>query len=85
MQRVKLFQTKQSFMINEKPTKKAHVLNGKKNHRNFHLQVAKKGYILIFTSFKIAFSKNFQKNILDNFEFTDYLFLFAINKIYLND
>lgn len=39
----------------------------------------------IFTSLEIALSKKFEKNALDNLEFTNWLFLFAIDKIYLVD
>ena len=42
-----------------------------------------KGYTYIFTSSGIVSSKKFKKNILDSFQFTDPIYLFAIDKIHL--
>ena len=36
------------------------------NYKHIHQQVAKRGYIYIFTSPKIAFLKKFKKNILND-------------------
>lgn len=39
----------------------------------------------IFTSSKIASSKQFKKNIFDKAEFTNQLYLLVVDKIYLMD
>lgn len=59
------------------------ILNGKNKHKHIYWQAAKEDYTHIFTSLKIAFSKKFKKNILDNSKFIDQLYLLAIDKIYL--
>lgn len=72
---LKLLQAEQSEMINQLPNGKALMLNGENNHKHVHKQAAKGGYSHLFTSPKIALSKKFRKNILDEPEFTDRLCL----------
>lgn len=72
-------------MINQLPNGKALVLNGKNNHKHVYKQVIKEGYIHIFTNLEIALSKKFKKFFFDNLEFTDWLCLLAVDKIYLDD
>lgn len=52
---LKLFQIKQSLIINQKLTGKAMVLIGEKNHKHIYLQIAKKDYTYIFTSSRFLF------------------------------
>lgn len=47
------------------------------------LEIAKNGYIHIFTSSEISFSRKFKKNIFDNSLFMDFFYLLIINKIHL--
>lgn len=47
--------------------------------------MVKKSYTHIFTGLKITLLKKFKKNIPNKFEFTNRLYLLAINKIYLAD
>lgn len=72
-------------MINQLPNKRALVLNGKNNCKHIHKKAAKRGYTYIFTSPEIVLSKKFKKNILDDPEFTDQLYLLTIDEIYLVD
>lgn len=82
---LKLLQAEQSQMINRIPNSKALVLNGENNHKHIHKQAAKGGYTHVFNSPEIALSKKFKKNILDDSEFTDRLFLLAVDEIHLVD
>lgn len=82
---LKCLQAKQSEMINQLPNEKVLVLNSKNNYKHVHKQAAKGGYTHIFTSPKIALSKKFKKNILDDTKFTDRLCLLAVDKIHLVD
>lgn len=82
---LKLLQAEQSEMINQIPNGKALVLNGENNHKYIHKQAATGGYTHIFTSPEIAFSKKFKKNVFDDPEFTDRLFLLAVDEVHLVD
>lgn len=82
---LKLFQAEQSLMINQKPTGKALVFNGENNHKHIHQQAAKGDYTHIFTSLKIALSKKFKNNVLDDPKFMDQLCFLVIDKIHLVD
>lgn len=72
-------------MINQIPNGKAFVLNGENNHKHIQKQAAKGGYTHIFTSSKIALSKKFKKNILNDPAFIDRLCLLAVDEIHLVD
>lgn len=61
------------------------MLNEENNHKHIHKQAAKGGYTHIFTSPKIALSKKFKKNILNDPAFTDRLYLLAVDEIHLVD
>lgn len=61
------------------------MLNRENNYKHIYKKAAKMGYTNIFTSFEVTFSKKYKKNTLDNFAFTDRLYLLAINEIHLVD
>lgn len=83
---LKLFQAKQSTMINWIANVKLIVLNRENNSTSVYRKIAKSGYIHVFTSPKIALFKKFKKNIFDQSSFTNKLHcLLAINKIHLVD
>lgn len=46
-------------------------------------QIAQGNYTHIFTNSEIMLSKKFKKNVFNNYYFANYLYLFAINQIYL--
>lgn len=80
---LELLQAKQSQMINKLPKGKAIVLNDENNLAYVQRDIACSGYTHIFTSPKIALSKNFKKNVLDDLLFSDWLCLLAIDEIHL--
>ena len=82
---LKLLQAEQSEMINQLPNGKVLVLNGENNYKHIYKQAATGGYTHIFISPEIALSKKFKKNVLDNPEFTDRLFLLAVDEVHLVD
>lgn len=70
-------------MINCIPNGKPITLTGKNNQKVIQQSIIYENYIYIFVSLKIALSKKFKANILNNFYFINYLSLLAINEIYL--
>ena len=80
---LKLLQAEQSEIINKLSNGRALVLNGENNHKYVYKQVVKGDYTHIFTSPKIALSKKFKKNILDDPEFTARLCLLTVDEIHL--
>lgn len=68
---LKLLQAEQCLSINSIPNGKGLILNGKNNRKEVLQDAAKGGYTHIFTSPKIALSKKFKQNVLDNYPFTD--------------
>lgn len=59
------------------------MLNNKNNTWNILASIVNRGYIYVFTSLEIAFSKIFKNSILNQIFFIDCLCLLAIDKIYL--
>lgn len=80
---VKLLQAKQEILIHKLLREKDMVLNKKNNQKDMQLEIIKRYYTYIFTNPEIGLSKKFKKNVLDSFQFTDCLYLFAIDKIHL--
>lgn len=80
---LKLFQAKQNAKINQISQDISIALTNKNNQQKTKQSIAKKTYIHIFNSAKIALSKKFKLNILNNLYFFKKLYLFAIDKIYL--
>lgn len=72
-------------MINQLSNGKTLVLNDKNNYKYIYKQAVIRGYTYIFTSSKIALSKKFKKNVLNNPEFTNQLFLLAVKEVHLMD
>ena len=80
---LKLLQVEQEELINKLLRWKAIVLNRENNQKDIQLEIANGGYTHVFISSEIAISTKFKKNILESFQFMDYLYLFAVNKIHL--
>lgn len=82
---LKLLKIEQNVLINYLFYKKLVILISNNNQKSIKCKIANENYIHVFTSFKIVFSKNFKKNILNNLFFIVQLFFLAIDKIYLNE
>ena len=80
---VKLLWVKQNYMINWIASGKAIALKRKNNNKAVQQTIACQNYTHIFTSFKIALSKKFKANVLDNFQFASCLSILTIDEIYL--
>ena len=80
---LKLFQVEQNRMINYISSGKAIALTKENNQKAVQQSIGSQDYTHVFTSPKIALSKKFKVNILDNSRFARRLFLLAIDKIYL--
>lgn len=70
-------------MINCIPNGKVIALIRENNLKAVQQAIATKGYTHIFTSPKIALSKKFKANVLDNHCFLDRLSLLVIDEIHL--
>lgn len=70
-------------MINRIPNRKAIALTGESNQKTVQEAIARELCTHIFTSPKIALSKKFRTNVLDNLIFACRLLLFAIDEIHL--
>ena len=71
-------------MINRVPQGKAIALTRENNQKETQQLIATKAYTHIFTSPKIALSKKFKANVLDNPQFAKRLSLLAIDEIHLD-
>lgn len=70
-------------MINQIPNAKLIILNRKNNLILVYKKIDRRGYIYLFTSLKIIFSKKFKTNILDHPDFFDRVCLLIIDEIHL--
>lgn len=57
---LKLLQTEQYAIINYFPNSKVIVLSGNNNYKLVQLNIARRNYTHVFTSFEIALSKKFR-------------------------
>ena len=80
---LKLLQAEQNSLINQIASGKAIALTGKNNQKAVQQSIARQNYIHVFTSPKIALSKKFKTNVLDDPCFSSRLSLLAIDEIYL--
>lgn len=80
---LKLLQGEQNAIINQIPNGKAIALTGENNQPSTQRKIASGNYTHLFTGPKIALSKKFKKNLLDNAHFSKRLCLLAIDEIHL--
>lgn len=80
---LKVLQAEQNSMINCISCGKAIALTGENNQKIVQQSIWSSDYTHIFTSPKIALFKKLKANILDNLCFARWLYLLAINEIYL--
>lgn len=80
---LKLLQAEQNSMINCISSGKAIALTGENNQKAVQQSIGSQDYTHVFPSPKIALSKKFKVNVLDNPRFARRLCLLAIDEIHL--
>lgn len=80
---LKLLQEEQNILINYLPYRKVVILTDKNNQKNMQRKIANENYTHVFISPKIALSKKFKENVLNNPSFMACLSLLPIDEIHL--
>lgn len=80
---LKLLEVKQNSKINRIFNREAITLTGENYQKAVQQAIGNQDYTYVFTSHKIALSKKFKANVLDNPQFARKLCLLAIDEIHL--